>query len=167
MRSIQKCNKKKHMATITSRVSDVFFSCVERSVTIVHEFLRRIHLLETGNSGRTRFILQPDLFQTNTNNPIAKKISLFERLFAPLFGEREHHQTTPPQPETASTMAISAAYAVGVCRWSLTLDAASYPSTSISRGRGDAFRRAIISWRRQRSWPRHAALLMQYANRSS
>ena len=88
-------------------------------MTIAHEFLRRIHLVGIGNSGPTGFILQPDLFQTNTNNPIAKKISPFERLLAPFFGEvnntKQQTTTTPTNNQTAPTMAISAAYAVGVC----------------------------------------------------
>ena len=72
-------------------------------IRISTEFLRRIQVLDRANSGR------PDLFYSLIcfSQSHRKKISPFERLFAPLFGEREQRNTTYPTP----TMAISVAYA--------------------------------------------------------
>ena len=85
---------------------------MERFGTIALEFLRRIHPVERANSGRAGFILQPDLF---LHNPIAKKISQFERLLAPLFGERKtptyhgHGYTPRPWPFPLPTAAMPTA----------------------------------------------------------
>ena len=83
-------------------LSDVFFSCVERSVTIAHEFLRRIHLVGIGNSGPTGFILQPDLFQRNTNNPIAKKNKPVRTPSCSFFQRRTTPNNKLPQPQPNS-----------------------------------------------------------------
>ena len=76
-------------------------------IRISTEFLRRIQVLDRANSGRPDLLYNRIYYKTNTNNPIAKKISPFERLLAPLYGEREQRNTTYP----TRTMAISVAYA--------------------------------------------------------